>query len=354
MASDLYDRCQIVCRSGRNTHCFLCASTRDRTDVTSARRAAHRHPAVQQRECSRLLSVAPCFPPERNRESLESWYIRRESWFFHTYVHNESILDFLAVGQASMRPQSWNGAQRRMIGAMPESKEGWSVAPEAFTSAKENLNTRKKRRGRQRTSFLLTRRKRCPNQKSIRARQRSRRNGTPSSTADGSLRAGQKAHVRRRPVTRSAGLCVALSRSAEETPTFCISEAACSGDCLRYSRRRDSKKPGTEQIMGIQRLLQALGYVRSQQHWITLEAADPHLAFHSRLAQRAGEGARVVGSYVYQTGLQNRLTPPKPAVFVAYAAHDEQARDASESLESGRLPISSRHTTWIIMSLYRI
>ncbi len=60
--------------------------------------------------------------------------------------------------------------------------------------------------------------------------------------------------------------------------------------------------------MDLNVLLQALGYLRSERHWVMLEAADPRLAHHYRLAQRAGEeageGAKVVGSYVYQTSLK--------------------------------------------------
>ena len=83
--------------------------------------------------------------------------------------------------------------------------------------------------------------------------------------------------------------------------------------------------------MDLNVLLQALGYLRSERHWVTLEAADSRLAHHYRLAQRAGEeagaGAKVIGSYVYQTSLNDKLLPPRPAVFVAYAANEEQARE---------------------------
>ncbi len=88
--------------------------------------------------------------------------------------------------------------------------------------------------------------------------------------------------------------------------------------------------------MDLNVLLQALGYLRSKRHWVTLEAADPRLAHHYRLAQRAGEeageGAKVVGSYVYQTSLNNKLMPPRPAVFVAYAANEEQATEIHKRL----------------------
>lgn len=88
--------------------------------------------------------------------------------------------------------------------------------------------------------------------------------------------------------------------------------------------------------MDLHVLLQALGYLRSERHWVPLEAADPRLAHHFRLAQRAGEeagkGAKVVGSYVYQTSLNDKLMPPRPAVFVAYAANEEQAREIHKRL----------------------
>lgn len=76
-------------------------------------------------------------------------------------------------------------------------------------------------------------------------------------------------------------------------------------------------------------LLQPSGYLRSERHQVTLETADPRFAHHYRLAQRADEGARIVSSYVQQTSLNNR---PRPAVFVAYAANDEQAREMHKRL----------------------
>lgn len=88
--------------------------------------------------------------------------------------------------------------------------------------------------------------------------------------------------------------------------------------------------------MDLNVLLQALGYLHSERHWVTLEAADSRLAHHFRLAQKAGEeageGARVVGSYMYQTSLDDKLMPPRPAVFVAYAANEEQAREIHKRL----------------------
>ncbi len=88
--------------------------------------------------------------------------------------------------------------------------------------------------------------------------------------------------------------------------------------------------------MDLNVLLRALGYLRSERHWVTLEEADPRLAHHYRLAQKAGEeagdGAKVVGSYVYQTSFNNKLMPPRPAVFVAYAANEEQARGIHKRL----------------------
>lgn len=81
--------------------------------------------------------------------------------------------------------------------------------------------------------------------------------------------------------------------------------------------------------MDLNALLEALGYLRSNQHWVTPDTADSRLAHQYRLARRAGEeageGAKLVGSYVYQTSLDDKLMPPRPAVFVAYAANEEQA-----------------------------
>ena len=44
-------------------------------------------------------------------------------------------------------------------------------------------------------------------------------------------------------------------------------------------------------MMDLNVLLQTLGYLGSERHWVTLEAADSRLAHHYRLAQRAGEEA---------------------------------------------------------------
>ena len=83
-------------------------------------------------------------------------------------------------------------------------------------------------------------------------------------------------------------------------------------------------------MIDVNALLQALGYLRSERHWVTPENADTRLSHLYRLAQRAGEqagdGAAVVGSYVYTTSLEDRVTPPRPAVFVSYAHDEEQAR----------------------------
>jgi len=88
--------------------------------------------------------------------------------------------------------------------------------------------------------------------------------------------------------------------------------------------------------MDLNALLRALGYLHSERHWVTPETADPRLANHYRLAQRAGEevgeGAKVVGSYVCQTSVDDKLMPPRPVVFVAYAANDEQARGIHKRL----------------------
>src|SRR5207244_1131805 len=91
-----------------------------------------------------------------------------------------------------------------------------------------------------------------------------------------------------------------------------------------------------EQMMDLNALLQALGYLRSERHWVTPETADPRLAHHYRLAQRAGaeagDGAQVVGSYVYQTSVENKLTPPRAAVFVANVENERQAREIHKRL----------------------
>lgn len=87
--------------------------------------------------------------------------------------------------------------------------------------------------------------------------------------------------------------------------------------------------------MDLHALLQTLGYLRSEQRWVTFDTADPRLAHYYRLAQRAGEEAgkeaKVVGSYMYQTSLHDRLMPPHPAIFVAYAHNEQQAREIHKS-----------------------
>jgi hypothetical protein len=62
--------------------------------------------------------------------------------------------------------------------------------------------------------------------------------------------------------------------------------------------------------MDLNGLLQVLGYLRSERHWVTLEAADSRLAHHYRLAQRAGEevgegakGSPTNNSVIYTCGL---------------------------------------------------
>lgn len=81
----------------------------------------------------------------------------------------------------------------------------------------------------------------------------------------------------------------------------------------------------------IEAILNAFGYLRSDGNWVTPADADQRLAHYYRLAQRVGEdignGAEVIGSYVYQTSLRNDLTPPRPAVFVARAESDQDARE---------------------------
>jgi hypothetical protein len=103
------------------------------------------------------------------------------------------------------------------------------------------------------------------------------------------------------------------------------------GNLLWAFSKQKCEKSSAEQIMDLNGLLQALGYLRSEQHWVTLETADPRLAHHYRLAQRAGEEAgkeaKVIGSYMYQTSLNDKLMPPHPAIFVAYAQNEEQARE---------------------------
>ena len=87
--------------------------------------------------------------------------------------------------------------------------------------------------------------------------------------------------------------------------------------------------------MDLTALLDALGYLRSERHWVTPETADTRLAHLYRLARKAGEvgqGTEVVGSYVYQTSRDNNLTPPRPAVFVAQAANEEQGREIHKRL----------------------
>lgn len=87
--------------------------------------------------------------------------------------------------------------------------------------------------------------------------------------------------------------------------------------------------------MDINALLNALGYLQTEKHWVTPETADARLAHHYRLARKAGEighGSEVVGSYVYQTSQDDKLTPPRPAVFVAQATNDEQARKIHKRL----------------------
>jgi hypothetical protein len=81
-------------------------------------------------------------------------------------------------------------------------------------------------------------------------------------------------------------------------------------------------------MMDIQTLLDALGYSRSEGNWFTPENADPRLAHHLRLAQKAN----VVGCYVYHTSLDDKLTPPQPAVYVAEASNSDEARRIQKQL----------------------
>jgi N-6 DNA Methylase len=88
--------------------------------------------------------------------------------------------------------------------------------------------------------------------------------------------------------------------------------------------------------MNLDALLKALGYLSTKQNWVTPESADPRLIHYYRLAGRAGAdvgaGASVVGSYSYQTSLDDKLTPPRPAVFVAEATNEAQARGIHKRL----------------------
>ncbi len=59
-----------------------------------------------------------------------------------------------------------------------------------------------------------------------------------------------------------------------------VDRSKCYGDRFGRSRRRDAKKSSAEQRMDLNVLLQALGYLRSERHWVTLEAVDPRLAHH--------------------------------------------------------------------------
>lgn len=89
-------------------------------------------------------------------------------------------------------------------------------------------------------------------------------------------------------------------------------------------------------MIDVHALIHALGYLHSGRHWVTPENADARLTYHYRLAQRAGEkigpGGRIVGAYVYETSLDDKTTPPRPAVFVAEAANEEQARTIHKRL----------------------
>lgn len=81
--------------------------------------------------------------------------------------------------------------------------------------------------------------------------------------------------------------------------------------------------------MDVTALLQALGYLHSNKSWVALDSADSPKDYQYRLIRRAGAniaGANIKGVYVYQTSLNSKITPPHPAVVVAEANSDEQAR----------------------------
>ncbi len=80
--------------------------------------------------------------------------------------------------------------------------------------------------------------------------------------------------------------------------------------------------------MDIQSFLDELGYSRSQGNWVTLDNADPRLSHQFRLAEKAG----VLGCYVYHTSLNDQTTPPQPAVYVASANNDNEARQVQKRL----------------------
>ena len=74
--------------------------------------------------------------------------------------------------------------------------------------------------------------------------------------------------------------------------------------------------------MDVQSLLDALGYSRSLGNWVTPDNADHRLSHHFRLAEKAN----VIGCYMYHTSLNDQVTPPQPAVYVARANDENEAR----------------------------
>lgn len=74
--------------------------------------------------------------------------------------------------------------------------------------------------------------------------------------------------------------------------------------------------------MDIQSLLNSLGYSSSNGNWITLDNADPRLSHQLRLAEKAN----VIGCYVYHTSLNDAVTAPQPAVYVASANDENEAK----------------------------
>nr|MDQ2688591.1 N-6 DNA methylase [Armatimonadota bacterium] len=80
--------------------------------------------------------------------------------------------------------------------------------------------------------------------------------------------------------------------------------------------------------MDITSLLEALGYSRSQGNWVTPDDPDPRVSSLFREAQRAN----VLGAYVYRTRRDDQETPPQPAVYVAHAADEDEARQIQKQL----------------------
>ena len=80
--------------------------------------------------------------------------------------------------------------------------------------------------------------------------------------------------------------------------------------------------------MDLAALITALGYLDAGRRWIPAARAEGTLAGSrmawDRLHSYGAEG--VIGTYVYQTSRDDALTPPQPAVFVAHADDEQEAR----------------------------